>query len=176
MRRALMLLALLCAFVAAPVVRAEDTSTISGEIASRAFLLGTWQCSFTVGDEGGIYSTTWAIALDGLWLRQTYDQAKQPRAFPFRADYFIGYDQRRHQWVRFGAMTTGQYFVIRMNDTGNGGWGWKYVSLFPRSRPETAGYDARFARQSDTLYTIDGPTYPNERGSMVTEHHVCHKT
>jgi hypothetical protein len=167
--------AVLAAFAICPVARAEDTSTIRREIASRSFLLGTWHCTFTVGNEGGNYATTWARVLDGLWLEQTYDQPKQPRAFPFRGDYLIGYDQRRGQWVRFGAMTTGQYFAIRMTDTGEGNWGWKYVSLFPRKRLETAGYDAIFTRKNDVRYVIDGPTYPNDRGTMVTEHHMCTK-
>ncbi|HEY2476095.1 MAG TPA: hypothetical protein VGI19_15005 [Candidatus Cybelea sp.] len=78
--------------------RAEVDSTIRREIASRAFLLGTWHCRFTVGESGGTYTTVWATVLDGLWLRQTYDQPKQPGAFPFRADYLIGYDRLRGQW------------------------------------------------------------------------------
>jgi hypothetical protein len=150
--------------------------TQSGEIASRRFLIGNWHCSFTVGDEGGSYSTTWSTVLGGLWLRQSYDQPKQPRASAFKADYLVGYDPNRRGWVRFGAMTTGQYFTIRMADTGSGGWGWTYVSLFGgrRSSPP-AGYDARFVRKSDTMYAIDGPTYQNDRNVTVTEHHVCHK-
>jgi hypothetical protein len=148
----------------------------SSEIASRRFLIGTWHCTFTVGNEGGSYSTTWSTVLGGLWLRQTYDQPKQARASAFKADYLVGYDPDRRGWVRFGAMTTGQYFTIRMVDTGNGGWGWTYVSLFGgrRSTPRP-DYDARFVRRNDALYTIDGPTYENESHVTVTEHHVCHK-
>jgi hypothetical protein len=176
MKRTARLLAVLAVFVTfAPVVRAQDATTARSELASRSFLLGTWHCRFTVGKEDGAYVTTWAKVLDGLWLRQTYDQPKQPRAAPFKAEYLIGYDERYRQWVRFGAMTTGQYFAIRMTDDGHGGWGWKYESFFPRKNPEAAGYDARFTRKSDAVYLVDGPTYPNETGSLVTEHHVCRK-
>jgi hypothetical protein len=143
-------------------------------IESHRYLIGTWTCTYTVGDEGGSYSTTWSSVLDRLWFKQTYDQPKQPRAGAFTAEYFIGYDERRGQWVRFGAMSTGQYFVIRMTDTPTG-WGWKYVSLFRAPGADSSPYDATFTRKSDALYTVDGPTYPNERGAIVTEHHVCKK-
>ncbi|HYL27855.1 MAG TPA: hypothetical protein VEW74_08465, partial [Candidatus Nitrosotalea sp.] len=130
--------------------------------------------TYTVGDEGGQYSTTWSLVLDGRWLEQTYDQPEQPRARAFKAQYLVGFDERRGEWVRFGAMTTGQYFAIRMTETATG-WGWKYVSFFKRTRPESSGYDAVFSRKSDSLYLVDGPTYPNGNGTIVTEHHTCAK-
>jgi hypothetical protein len=170
MRKGLCFLAILAAVC--PAARGQDAPAIRREIVSRAFLLGTWRCTFTVGEESGTYTTAWTTTLDGLWLEQTYDQPKQPRTFAFRAKYLIGYDRARGQWVRFGATTTGQYFAIRMTDVGQGGWGWKYVSLFPRKRPERAGFDATFTRRSDELYAVDGPTYPNAGGTMVTEHHL----
>lgn len=177
MRRIARFLAALAAFASfGATAGAADAATAHSEVGARAFLLGTWHCTFAVGNDGGAYVTTWASVLDGLWLRQTYDQRKQPRAFPFRAEYLIGYDERHRQWVRFGAMTTGQYFAIRMTDDGHGGWGWTYVSFFRRKKPEGSGFDASLTRMSDTEYHVDGPTYPNEKGAMVTEHHVCHKS
>jgi hypothetical protein len=154
--------------------QARATGTAQAAIASRTYLVGSWSCKFTVGREGGNYTTTWTTALNGLWLKQDYDQPLQLRAAAFRAEYFVGYDELHASWVRFGAMSTGQYFVIRMTDTGNG-WGWKYVGLFPRKRPPSPGYDATFTRKTDRLYTIDGPTYPDKSGDMVTEHHACQK-
>jgi hypothetical protein len=177
MKRTARFLAALAAFAAiAAAARAQDASTARSEIASRGYLLGRWHCTFTVGSDGGAYTTTWANVLDGVWLRQTYDQRKQSRAFPFEAEYLVGYDENHRQWVRFGAMTTGQYFAIRMTDDGHGGWGWKYVSFFRRKKPESPGYDATLTRTSDVEYHVDGPTYPNEKGAMVTEHHVCRKS
>jgi hypothetical protein len=143
-------------------------------IASRAYLIGDWACTFTVGDQGGSYRTTWAQTLDGVWLKQTIDQPAQPRAEAFTAEYLIGYDERRGQWVRFGAMTTGQYFVIRMTDTPDG-WSWTYVRLFGNPRPPSEQYDTTFSYLSDTSYRIDGPTYPDAKGTLVTEHHQCRK-
>jgi hypothetical protein len=143
-------------------------------IQAHSYLLGSWTCTFTVGDDRGTYRTAWSKVLDGTWLEQTYDQPKQPRAQPFKAQYLIGYDESRATWVRFGAMTTGQYFAIRMTDTPDG-WGWKYASFFPSSRARSAKYDATFTRKSDGLYTVDGPTYPNAQGILVTEHHQCRK-
>src|SRR5207244_1433678 len=78
------------------------------------------------------------------------------------AKYFIGYDERHQAWVRFGAMSTGQYFAIRMTDDGKGGWGWKYVSFFPRTTPETSGSDATFTRKSDTQYTVRSEEHTSE--------------
>ena len=155
---------------------AASAATAKAEVASRQYLVGTWHCTFTVGPQAGSYTTTWATALDNLWLTQTYDQAPTGDEPGFVAKYFIGYDERHQAWVRFGAMSTGQYFAIRMTDDGKGGWGWKYVSFFPRTTPETSGSDATFTRKSDTQYTVDGPTYPNERTQQrVTEHHLCTK-
>jgi len=163
---------------------ASAASATRDQVAAHRYLLGTWHCSYTVGKVAGTYTTTWATALDGNWLRETYDQPPSQSAMMktdpidatgFRAEYFMGYDPRHHGWVRFGAMTTGQYFAIRMMPTANGGWTWKYQTFFKRKHPETPQPDATFTHKSDTLYTIDGPTYP-EAGVTVTEHHICRKT
>jgi hypothetical protein len=151
------------------------SATVQDELQSREFLIGTWNCSYTVGPQTGAYTTTWSNVLDGHWLQQTYDQPTQPRAPGFKAQYFVGYDEKRQAWVRFGAMTTGQYFAIRMNDAGEGNWTWKYVTFFNRTKPETPDPDATFTKKSDTEYTVDGPTYPMS-GRTVTEHHVCRKS
>jgi hypothetical protein len=142
-------------------------------IDQHAYLIGTWKCSFTVGEEAGDYTTTWSRVLEGMWLEQSYDQPQQPHAESFKANYFVGYDPHYAQWVRFGVMTTGQYFLIRMTDTPDG-WGWTYASAF-KTRPPKSGYDTLFTRKSDRYYTVDGPTYSGEKGAMVTEHHQCRK-
>ena len=167
---------LLLASLAAPA-QAEDDGAIRSQLASRSFLLGTWHCTFTVGTESGEYTTVWSSILDGLWLKQTWDQPKQPgTTFAFQAEFLVGYDERRREWIRFGALSTGQYFAIRMADTGTRGWRWTYVSFFGRRQQLPAsGYDAIFTRKNDGLYTVDGPTYPNQSGATVTEHHVCRK-
>ena len=90
------------------------------------------------------------------------------------AEYFMGYDERRQAWVRFGVMSTGQYFAIRMTETGDSGWSWKYVSFFRTQNPETPGSDATFTKKSDSEYAVDGPSY-EQNGTRVTEHHVCKK-
>jgi hypothetical protein len=152
--------------------------TARAAIESRRFLIGTWRCTFTVGRVSGEYTTQWSAVLDGLWLNQTYDQPRQSgTTFAFKADYLIGYDEQRKEWIRFGAMSTGQYFAIRMVDAGDRGWHWTYVSFFAlRQHLPRSGYDAVFTRKSDALYAIDGPTYPNKNGVTVTEHHVCRKS
>lgn len=155
-------------------------------LASHAYLVGDWNCTYTVGKVGGSYTTTWATTLDGKWLTQSVDQgplqqsmmraAESPTANGFKASYFIGYDERHQGWIRFGAMTTGQYFAIRMNDDGQGGWVYTYVSFFPTTKTPPPGGDAIFKRVSETRYTIDGPTYPlGAAGTLVTEHHTCSK-
>jgi hypothetical protein len=155
---------------------ADAAMNAQQKIASVQYLVGTWNCAHTVGTFSGKYTTTYANALNDLWLRQTYDfPANQmgESSPPAQAEYFIGYDERRQGWVRFGVMSTGQYFAIRMADTGNG-WSWKYVSFFPRQTPETPGSDAMFTKKSDSEYAVDGPSYPLN-GTTVTEHHLCTK-
>lgn len=156
---------------------AATAATTHQELQSRQFLIGTWNCTFTAGPSEGRYTTSWSNALDNRWLKQTYDQPAQPKAQPFRAEYFVGYNEDRQTWIRFGAMTTGQYFAIRMSDAGDGNWTWKYVSFFTASNARTSpDPDARFTKKSDTEYTVDGPTYPGQNGKMETEHHVCRKS
>ncbi len=142
---------------------------------SRHYLVGNWNCTFTVGTRSGKYATAWASTLDNRWFKQTYNQPASGNQPGFRAEYLIGFDEARQAWVRFGAMTTGQYFAIRMTDTNNGGWAWKYVSFFPRRHAETPGADTILTKKSNAEYVVDGPTYP-QNGTMVTEHHTCMKT
>jgi len=176
----ILLAALLALLGSAPCLAATPNEAL----ATRQFLIGTWNCTFTVAPtdgsapvQQGPYTTTWANALDGTWLRQTYDQPSGPKEEPFRAEYFIGYDQARQSWIRFGVSSTGMYFAIRMTEDGNGGWTWKYVGLFPRktATPPSDTPDASFTRVSDTEYRIEGPTYP-DGGVQVAEHHNCKKT
>ena len=151
--------------------------TAQQALSSTDYLVGTWNCGHTVGSFSGKYTTIYTRVLGDRWLKQTYDfPAVQsgPGAEPaIAAEVLMGYDEGRQAWVRFFANSLGQYFAIRMTDTGNG-WTWKYISFFPRTKPETPEPDATLTKKSATEYTIDGPTYP-ENGVTVTEHHVCQK-
>ena len=147
------------------------------KMTSVQYLVGAWNCTHTVGSFSGTYKTTYAKTLGGVWLRQTSEFP--PRQFgtneqPTNAEFLIGYDERRQAWVRFGAISNGQYFAIRMTDMPNGGWSYKYVTFFNRQQPETSDSDATFTKRSDSEYIVDGPSYP-ENGVRVTEHHVCRK-
>jgi hypothetical protein len=154
----------------------QKTATAQQKMASVDYLVGAWSCAHTVGTFAGKYTTTYAKVLGNLWLKQTYDFP--PKQFggdnerPVTAEALIGYDEGRGQWVRFFATSHGEYFSIRMKETGNG-WAYRYISFFG-SKPDTAEADATFTKKSDTKYLIDGPTYP-ENGTKVTEHHSCHK-
>lgn len=181
-KRSLIILAI-SALATLPWVNAEAAPgktwpTARAAIESRRFLIGTWRCTFTVGSENGSYTTQWSTTLDDLWLKQTWDQPKQAgTTFAFQAEFLVGYDVGWKEWIRFGAISTGQYFPIRMADTGTGGWRWTYVSFFgQRKQLPPSGYDAVFTRKSDSLYAVDGPTYQNKNGETVTEHHVCQKS
>ena len=156
---------------------AAASSAAQQKISSVQYLVGTWNCAHTVGAFSGTYTTTYAKALGDVWLKQTYDFPPEQTAAiepAVHAEYFMGYDERRQAWVRFGVMSTGQYFAIRMTETDNSGWSWKYVSFFKTQNPETPGSDATFAKKSDSEYAVDGPSY-EQNGTRVTEHHVCKK-
>lgn len=177
-----LLLCLACGLSMASNARAADAA---GAMAAHRYLLGSWHCSFSVGSVRGTYTTSWRTTLDGRWLEQTIDQPPTQgsmmkngygsREPGFRATFLVGYDAARNAWVRFGALSTGQYFAMRMADIPRGGWASTYVSFFRQrsvSKP-----DAVLARSSDTEYRIDGPTYPDDvTHAMVTEHHICTKT
>jgi hypothetical protein len=177
MKRNLGLLAAVAAMCLAAPFYAYAAPTARQKIASVQYLVGTWSCAHTVGTFSGTYTTTYANALDNLWLKQTYDfPAKQmgENEQAVHAEYLMGYDEGRQAWVRFGGMSTGQYFAIRMTETGDSGWSWKYVSFFKRQSPETPGSDATFTKKSQSEYAVDGPTYKKD-GTPVTEHHICKK-
>lgn len=147
---------------------AQVRPTAQEEQQAAQFLVGTWSCAHTVGDFSGTYTTTFANALGDQWLKQTYDfPATRERAAGTQADYFIRYDPRVPQWVRFGAMSDGMYFAMVGKRAGNV-WSWSYVL------PGRSG-SAVYTKQSDSEFTIDGPSYP-ENGKMVTEHHTCRKS
>jgi hypothetical protein len=172
-------LAGLCVF-AAPL-RADpapqDKATAEQKLASVDYLIGTWNCAHTVGTFSGTYRTTYSKILGAHWLQQTYNfpaVTTAGRTEPAStAVALMGFDEPRQTWVRFFANSGGQYFPIRMSDTGNG-WEWKYSTFFVRTKPETPGPDATLTRKSATEYEILGPTYP-QNGTIVTEHHVCRK-
>jgi hypothetical protein len=152
-------------------------ATAQQEMAAAQYLVGTWSCAHTVGTFSGTYTTTYANTLGNLWLKQTYDfPPRQIRTNEkaVQAEYLMGFDERRQAWVRFGGMSTGEYFAIRMTATGDGGWSWKYISFSANRKPETPGSDATFTKKSSSEYAVDGPTY-EENGTRVTEHHVCKK-
>src|SRR5437763_14875641 len=145
-------------------------SLVQQKIASVQYLLGSWKCAHTVGTFAGTYTTTYAKPLGDLFPAEQM-AASEP---PVRAEFIMGYDERRQAWVRFGVTSTGQYFAIRMTDSGEHGWSWKYVSFFKTQNPETPGSDATFTKKSDSEYLVDGPSY-EQNGTRVTEHHVCKK-
>ena len=98
--------------------------------------------------------------MDDKWLKQTYDFPDTgERGTAVRAEYFMGFDTRNQRWLRFGAMTDGEYFAIVAKRADNS-WTWSYVL------PGTSG-SAVYIKQSDTEYTVDGPTYP-QNGKSVT--------
>jgi hypothetical protein len=169
-------LAIVATFVA-PAWSSAASPLSQAKMASVQYLVGTWSCAHTVGTFSGTYTTAYANALGDLWLRQTYEfpPSQNEKAEPaVHAEYFMGYDERRQAWVRFGVMSTGQYFAIRMTETGDTGWSWNYVSFFMTQRPESPGSDATFTKKSNSEYAVDGPSYMQD-GTPVTEHHICKK-
>jgi hypothetical protein len=175
MKRSLGLLAAVAAVSIAWSSYAYAAPTAQQKIVSVQYLVGTWSCVHTVGTVSGLYKTTYANELGNLWLKQTYDfPARQENGQGVQGEFVMGYDEGRQAWVRFGTMSSGKYFAIRMTETGDGGWSWKYVSFFKRATPETADSDATFTKKSDSEYVVDGPTYKLD-GTLVTEHHVCKK-
>jgi hypothetical protein len=170
--KTLMLSAALIVF-SHPASADDQQNSAAREMASANYLIGRWACAHTVGAFSGTYTTTYSRALGDRWLRQVWNFPAQGDQPAITAESLIGYDEGRQAWVRFFANSLGQHFEVRMTDVPNG-WSYKYASFFPRTRPETPEPDAIFARQSDTEYTIEGPTYP-QGGTEVTEHHRCHK-
>jgi hypothetical protein len=158
---------------AALFTAAAQSAPAQQQFSMADYLIGTWQCAHTVGTFSGTYKTSYAKVLDGKWLQQTYEFAGQKNDPASTAVALMGFDERRQTWVRFFANSKGQYFPIRMTDTGSG-WAWKYSTFFTRTTPESAGPDATITRKSDTEYEIQGPTYP-QNGVQVTEHHICRR-
>ena len=164
--RAKILVVVTLALAMGPAARGQ--STAREEAQSAQFFIGTWNCAHTVGHFSGTYTTTIANSLDNRWLKQTYAfPGTSDGAAPVHAEYFIGYDPRNARWIRLGAMSDGLYFAMVAKRDGNS-WPWTYVL------PGQGG-SAVYTKKSDSLYTVDGPTYV-ENGKQVTEHHTCRKS
>jgi len=146
--------------------------TPAEKMASVQYLVGTWKCHHTVGTFSGDYATTYASVLGNRWLKQIYDFPADDRGPAKQGECIIGYSHK-DAWVRFFAMSTGEYFSNRMIETPSG-WSWKYISFFKSTKPESPEPDAAFTKKSESEYEIDGPSYP-ENGTIVREHHVCKK-
>ena len=160
-----------------PAAGRQLAGTDAQKIASVQYLVGTWNCHHTVGTFSGTYTTTYTRVLGDQWLKQTYDfpATQAPEASPaVQAEFLMEYDDRAQAWVRFGALSNGDYFAIRIRDAPDGSWRYKYVSFFKRTTPETPEDDAVFSRKGDSEYTVDGPSY-QKNGVRVTEHHTCKK-
>jgi len=138
------------------------------ELDTSNYLVGTWNCAHTFGDDSGTYTTTYEKVFGGVWLKQTYSFAATRTEPAMQAEYFVGYDGNAKQWVRFGIMSDAMYFAMvgKRNDNT---WSWGYVLPV-----QTKSGAVIYTKQSDTHYTIDGPTYPRN-GVVITEHHDCTK-
>ena len=106
---------------------ASAAPTAQEGMGSIQFLVGTWNCAHTVGDFSGTYVETFAKALDGRWLKQTYEFPATSTEPAVRAEYFFEYDQRVPRWVRFGAHSNGQYYGMYSTSAGATTWAWNYV-------------------------------------------------
>ncbi|HEV3086948.1 MAG TPA: hypothetical protein VGX96_06945 [Candidatus Elarobacter sp.] len=170
MRRQLGLVTAVAALmVAAPAPgRAEppDPAVRQG-LKAVQFLVGRWNCAHTVGDFSGTYTTSFAPALDGEWLKQRYDFPATKTDPAWYGEFYWGYDPRVPRWVRFGAMSNGMYFgMVSKNANAE-------TMVFDYRLPG-AGTSATWTKKSNTEFTIDGPSYI-ENGKPVTEHHDCKK-
>src|ERR1700736_381124 len=114
---ALALAGLIAAILGAAPASAEppDPAAVQA-LKSVQFLVGRWNCAHTVGDFSGTYTTRFTNALDGLWLAQRYDFPATATERAWYGEFYLGYDARVPRWVRFGAMSTGQYFGMVSKD------------------------------------------------------------
>jgi hypothetical protein len=158
--------AAIAAVLAAAPASAQTRANDKDEMQTGQFFLGTWSCKHTVGDFAGTYTTTYTPAMGGAWIKQVYDFPATGEDMPVHAEYFLSYDGRIPQWVRFGAHSNAQYYGMVGERLGNI-WSWNYVL------PGRSG-SVVWTKKSDTEYTIDGPSYPKD-GKTVTEHHTCRK-
>lgn len=166
MHRTSIVLAAIAAALVAASASAQTLTTGTDKIQAVEFLVGTWNCKHTVGDFSGTYVTTYASTLGDRWLKQTYDFPAAGADAPVHAEYFLSYDPRIDQWVRFGAHSNGQYYGV-IGKRADNVWSWRYVLPGPSG-------SVVWTKQSDVEYTVDGPSYA-QNGKLVTEHHTCRK-
>jgi hypothetical protein len=168
MKRKPALLAALAAVLLAVPSRTHAQTAAQQELKPVHYLVGTWSCAHTVGDFSGTYTTSFTTALDDRWLKQRYDFPATKTEPAWYGEFYLGYDARVPRWVRFGAMSTGQYFGMVSKDASVTTMSWAYRLPGPNA-------SATWTKRSDSEFTIDGPSYP-ENGKPVTEHHVCKKS
>ena len=166
MNRTAALISAVAALLLAAPGRADAAPTPAEAMTTVHYLVGAWDCEHTVGDFSGTYRTSFAEALEGRWLKQRYDFPATKTAPAWYGDFYFGYDERVPRWIRFGAMSTGQYFAMVSTTPSVVSMTWEY--RLP------GGGSATWTKRSDREFSIDGPSYP-ENGKLVTEHHVCRK-
>ena len=157
MKRTLTMLAAILAVAAlAAPPGASAAPTAPEAMTSLRFLVGTWSCAHTVGDFSGTYSETFANAMGGRWLEQTYDFPATATEPAVHAQYFIEYDERVPRWVRFGAHSNGQYYGMYSRSPAGATWAWDYVL------PLRGGSSATWTKRSDIGVHDRRPDLPAE--------------
>ncbi|HVH09184.1 MAG TPA: hypothetical protein VM736_05250 [Gemmatimonadales bacterium] len=154
------------ALVLAAVSASAQGLTADDEGQAAQFLVGKWTCTHTAGDFSGAYTMVYTSVFGGRWLKQTFEFPATGEGPAVETEYFLSYDARIPQWVRFGAHSNGQYYGTVGKRAGNV-WSWTYVL-------PGRGASAVWTKKSAVEYAVDGPSYP-QGGKVITEHHSCRK-
>jgi hypothetical protein len=133
------------------------------QMESLQFMVGTWNCTTTVGAMTIVENETIA-AQSPQWLHGSGTSTMNGQ--PSSEDFYIGYDTARSQWVLVSIESGGQYGIS--------------TSVSPSLSPSTwsAAYPAMggtgvFTRVSDRQYAVDFSQMMNNK--VMTSHQVCTK-
>ena len=133
----------------------------AGAFGDLHFLIGKWSCSFAMGTQRGVYTATYAVALDGAGLLQT--------------DTWTGgggdagmysYDASTHRFNETVVVSSGQTTVFL--GTPEGSKQIAYRSVYPDASAREI-----FQRISDSQYTLD--YHQTQHGKTLSSKDICRK-
>jgi hypothetical protein len=146
----------------------------SAQMASLAFLVGSWQCTtsfLTSGAPSGKRATatgTMVVSNQGAhWLHGTETMSMGGKTTE-PGDVFFGYHARLHQWVMIEIDPLGYSAVeTSLSPALNG-------STWTIAYPGRNGFKGTLRTDSSMQYTMDS-SWQSHKGKLITSHESCTK-
>jgi hypothetical protein len=127
-----------------------------------AFLIGTWNCSFSAGGQSGTNISTFTSVMNGAWLQETEAVRTKSGGLYVTTTHFTGYDPDEKRYMHVGPNADGTYEVAYTTDFHS------FHTILPAGQQ-----DATFTKVSDTEFSLREPFTQN--GQAMVYLNTCKK-